>query len=553
MTKDSPGKVAQTIVPLRQNAAMLRDVASIADLAAAAVALGAASVGELTAAERELAAASEFRLSASAARRLASAIRAGRDPLGDVYGELRTAEERRPLGQTYTPDVIVKAMVKWAKSNGSPVRVVDPGAGSGRFIVAAGKAFPDADLVASDIDPLAALMTRAALAATGTADRASVTVGDYRALDLPKLDGPTLFIGNPPYVRHHLIDASWKRWLSETADRHGVESSGLAGLHAHFFLATAEHARPGDYGVLITSAEWLDVNYGKLIRQLLVGELGGVGLHVIEPEAMPFADAATTGAIAAFKVGSEPQSMKLRRVEDAHQLGALAGGVSIKRERLVEARRWTPLTRAPKRVPEGYVELGELCRVHRGTVTGSNRVWVVAPDADLPEAYLTPTVTKARELFLAGAHLNSTEALRRVLDLPVDLDSIEDADDRARVDEYLAKAKRAGVDKGYVASTRRAWWSVGLREPAPILATYMARRPPTFVRNLADARHINIAHGLYPREPLTDKVLDALAASLRESISLHEGRTYAGGLTKFEPREMERLYVPHPDQLVGDG
>jgi hypothetical protein len=26
-----------------------------------------------------------------------------------------------------------------------------------------------------------------------------------------------------------------------------------------------------------------------------------------------------------------------------------------------------------------------------------------------------------------------------------------------------------------------------------------------------------------------------------------DGRTYAGGLTKFEPREMERLLVPTPE------
>jgi adenine-specific DNA-methyltransferase len=40
---------------------------------------------------------------------------------------------------------------------------------------------------------------------------------------------------------------------------------------------------------------------------------------------------------------------------------------------------------------------------------------------------------------------------------------------------------------------------VRLRPPAPILATYMARRPPAFVHNLAGARHVNIDHGLYPR------------------------------------------------------
>jgi adenine-specific DNA-methyltransferase len=30
---------------------------------------------------------------------------------------------------------------------------------------------------------------------------------------------------------------------------------------------------------------------------------------------------------------------------------------------------------------------------------------------------------------------------------------------------------------------------------------------------------------------------------------VRDGRTYSGGLTKFEPREMERLIVPSPDIL----
>jgi hypothetical protein len=77
----------------------------------------------------------------------------------------------------------------------------------------------------------------------------------------------------------------------------------------------------------------------------------------------------------------------------------------------------------------------------------------------------------------------------------------------------------------------------------------MARRPPAFVRNPAGAGHINIAHGIYPRVPLPPAALGRLAAHLRTSVSQGEGRTYAGGLTKFEPREMERLMVPGPELL----
>jgi len=78
----------------------------------------------------------------------------------------------------------------------------------------------------------------------------------------------------------------------------------------------------------------------------------------------------------------------------------------------------------------------------------------------------------------------------------------------------------------------------------------MARRPPAFVRNLAAARHVNIAHGLYPRDALPPEALDRLAAHLRGSVTTAEGRVYAGGLAKFEPGEMQRLPVPAPALLL---
>src|SRR6185312_8366475 len=115
--------------------------------------------------------------------------------------------------------------------------------------------------------------------------------------------------------------------------------------------------------------------------------------------------------------------------------------------------------------------------------------------------------------------------------------------ERLAVDRFIARASKLGVEQGYVAKNRKRWYSVGLREPAPILATYMARRPPAFVRNQAGARHINIAHGLYPTIKMDERILTKLIDHLSTATNLNDGRTYAGGLTKFEPREMERLLV----------
>lgn len=524
------------------------------ELAAICAALGARGVPGWTSREDALAAGAP----AIAPRRLEAiraALQRGQDPLGEAFCALRSPATRRPAGATYTPRAMVDAMVAWARAAmaRAPARIVDPGTGSGRFLVAAGRAFPRARLVGVELDPLAAMMARASLAASGMAGRSAVIVADYRDMPLPG-DRPTLFLGNPPYVRHHDIPACWKDWLAQTATAHGLPASRLAGLHVHFLLATLAHALPGDAGAFVTSAEWLDVNYGQLARDLLSGPLGGLRIDVIEPTAQAFADAQSTAAITCFRVGAATPSMHLRRVRSLEELAPLRHGRRVSRQRLAGSARWTPLLSdaAPpaSAKPGELIELGELCRVHRGQVTGANRIWIADPATpSLPASVLFPAVTRARELFAAGGALVDDAGLRRVIDLPPEFDQMSAAERKA-VERFLRWARERGGDAGYIARHRSPWWSVRLREPPPILATYMARRPPAFVRNRVRARYLNIAHGLYPRAPLSDAYLDALAAYLSGGVEAGQGRTYAGGLTKFEPREMERILVPRPEALT---
>lgn len=517
-------------------------------LASTAMALGADTLGAFTPQERALVATATKAPARPILNALVELIRDGHDPLGDAFCALRTPALRRENGATYTPAPIVQTMVDWA-SAGTPTRVVDPGVGSARFLMRAAAAFPKAELVGIDIDPLAALVARANLAAIGAAGRARIVLGDYRRFD-ESTTGRTLYIGNPPYVRHHQIPLKWKEWLFTEAASIGLPASKLAGLHVYFYLATVLKAKPKDYGAFITASEWLDVNYGALVRSLILNQLGGQSVTVIEPTAQPFPDAATTAAITTFEIGAKPKSVFFRRVDNLGDLDTLGKGRKVHRDRLAVEARWSFLTHETQKAPEGYVELGELCRVHRGTVTGANDVWIAGEhSAGLPDSVLFPTVTRARDVLDAAGILADPAKLRRVIDLPPDLDEL-DTSERNAVKRFLKVARQMGANKGYVASHRKAWWSVGLRRAAPIISTYMARRPPAFVMNQVDARHINIAHGLYPRDTMSEPVKQALVDFLQSNISQRSGRTYAGGLTKFEPREMERLMVPGPALLA---
>lgn len=507
---------------------------------------------ELSRSERDVIASIEISpISITKLRTLRQAIKMGQDPLGEAFSLLRSASNRRCIGAVYTPLPIIRSMLHWLSNEVTPSRIVDPGAGSGRFVLMAGKQFPEAHLVAVEIDPVAALMLRANVQAAGLADRTTVIVDDYRNVTLPEIKGTTAFIGNPPYVRHHDIDAHWKAWYAERFASLGICASALAGLHLHFFLQTRLLAKVGDIGTFITSAEWMDVNYGSALRNLLMHDLGGLALHVLEPTVKAFPGTATTAAITCFRVGETERPFRVRSVSTLSRLNGLSTGTAVERERLQNSNKWSIILRPGIPVAGGEIELGELFRVHRGQVTGANKLWIASEQAQkLPARVLVPAVTKAKELIDAGERLIAVETLRRVVDLPPELDEFTAAE-RRHINAFLKWVRDQGGDQSYTAQHRKAWWSVGLKEPAPILCTYMARRPPQFTLNACNARHINVAHGLYPRDDIDPGVIALMISWLNQNISTTSGRTYAGGLTKFEPKEMERLRIPCMGTFVG--
>ena len=409
------------------------------------------------------------------------AIGTGADPLGDEFCRLRSAERRRGDGAVYTPRRIVDAMVSWAARVGTPpARIVDPGAGSGRFLLAAGRAFRDATLVAVEVDPLARLLLEANAKALGMDQRLTVLSDDYRSIRLSRLAGPTLFVGNPPYIRHHGIPRAWKEWFAGAAAELGLGASKLAGMHVHFLLKTCQLAGPGDYGAFVTAAEWLDVNYGDLVRKMLTKHLGGISVHVIRAGAMPFPGTATTAAVTCFRVG-ETGGIRFRRVAALEELDGLRGGTPVSRTTLAGTPRWSTFLRPAAPRPRGHFELGELCSVHRGQVTGCNRVWIAGTyPGELPAAFLEPVVSRARELFEAGPSLGDASLLHRLVSLPEDLDEL-DEEARPGVERFLAWARKSGAHRSYVATHRRKWWSVPLGSSGPD-SVYLHGASPTRIR-----------------------------------------------------------------------
>jgi adenine-specific DNA-methyltransferase len=536
--QNSPTGAISGLTPSRsaspdETANAFERLAGLAKACGAADAGGALSPAERVWLERAVA------VPASEVRAARNQILAGGDPLGDTFLSIRSVRQRRGDGAFYTGEAIRHSMVAWALQH-EPQRLIDPGCGSGRFAGHALRERPQLPVLALDTDPIATLMTRALLAVL-KATNAGVMCGDYLTAHIPRIDGRTAFVGNPPYVRHHDIDAAVKEHIATLASEAGLRGGGLAGLYVWFFAATyARHGVPGDIGAFVTSAQWMDSTYGHILRELLAGSLGGRSLLTFEAASSPF-DAMTTASIATFEIGCNASSMLIGTAPaQAGSFELERVGHAVDRDVLRVCARWSQNT-DPSRAPDSGPTIGSRFRVSRGQVTGDNAFFVMSGQRAIDlgiDAFCIPAISAAREILSSGGAVSGHTLRRVALCVPPDTD-LAGVPALAR---YIAEGEQRAVHLRYIPSHRKPWYAIAYPRP-PIVATYMARRPPYFAENPDGAAVLNIAHGLFPRA-LMDR------AALRETVErlnaararfAGRGRTYHGGLQKFEPGDLAAL------------
>lgn len=467
------------------------------------------------------------------------------DSLGDEFMSSFSATTRRATGSTYTPIEIVNSMILESAREIDPEYVVDCGCGSGRFALAAAMMFPKAKVYAVDNSSLACTMCSENVRRYGFSDRIEVVNASFLDFSLPRGRGKTLWIGNPPYVRHHNIAADDKKSFKSVAGRLDLPSSCLAGLHIHFLAHIADLWQSGDFGLLITSAEWMDVNYGNFARKLLTTRLPIAHMRLFDRSVRLFEGTDSTAVV--FSFSDMPRDVVAVTLPDG-------SNISIPLEVLNISQKWSRtidcVIDGSGSSLEGMIPLGSLASVHRGVVTGNNKFWVRSAHelAAFPEELSTPIVAHAREIMDGCVAKGRPDLLGRLITLPVDLGTLSGSA-LTFAEKIVAEGSRHGIDKGYVAGSRRAWWSVQPPSPPAIMMTYMSRKNPTFIRNDLGLPMLNVVHGIYPKRNLSDRALDNLVDYLNTHVNLRDGRVYCGGLAKFEPKEAEAILVPCVEQL----
>lgn len=479
---------------------------------------------------------------------------------------IKTQAERNKLGQFATPTGLAREILAYGVSllpQGERIRFLDPAVGTGSFYSALLSQVQRDRIdsaVGFEVDPHYGLPA---------AEMWNDACLEYRHEDFTRaVPAPSanLLICNPPYVRHHHLDADDKGRLQLASSKaFGGKISGLAGLYCYFLAIADGWMADGGVAAWLIPSEFMDVNYGRAVKRYLLDGVTLLHIHRFDPNEVQFADALVSSAIVFFRKASPPP---------AHEVEFSYGGtlrephdvrhVSI--EALRSEPKWTRFPASAERTRFDGPVVSDFFRIKRGIATGDNGYFILSEDEiaarELPRKLFKPILPSPRYMpqdVVEADERGEPILPKRLFLFDTKLSEPEINERYPALAAYLAEGRERGLNERYLCRTRKPWYSQENRPAAPIVCTYLGRgdsksgRPFRFIRNRSSATIANVYLAMYPTEAfaraieadpnLMDVAWQALNRITPEQL-LGEGRVYGGGLHKLEPKELANVPVP---------
>ena len=484
------------------------------------------------------------------------------DVLATIYERAVTPRNRRRLGTFFTSAVLVEHMLATGERlvGRAPDVVVDPGAGVGAFSLAAARRWPDARVIAVDINVVTLGLLAARMDYAGVSDRAELVLGDFVAwLRTRQRDTESVWltVGNPPFTRSQSLDAQTKQDAANAAG--DMVASGHATLSTLFAAAVARNLEPQDAMALVLPAAWTYTRSARELREgLWLQRARGLELHRWPTSARAFTGPSVTATVIALGAKQpEPQPF-------VHGIATVVDGAVV----VTDSRYHRRMGHCPDPLPGGAGRrvladttthrLEEVFRSRRGVATGANSYFFLTKEEakKLPDGATRPGICTLRGTPMSQIVLDQ-EAWRgqsaiggRCHLLDIDEEVLGDRE----VVAWLARGRRLGLHERYLCRHRNPWYALEeMAVPDALLSPLITAHGLRIVSNEVGAIPSNSLYGLYLCEGvhanLGARVIEWLRGSAGVAALRDHGRQFAGGSIKLEPRELRTL--PIPDHVFG--
>jgi hypothetical protein len=391
---------------------------------------------------------------------------------------------------------------------------------------------------------------------------------DLLSLDAADLGGGfEAILGNPPYIRHHLLSETMAERGRESARKIGIALNGRSDAWAYFCAHLITFLSAQGKLALVLPGSVLHADYAEPLLDALAAKTGEVQLIRMSDRLFPGVQERTV-LLLIDRAKSSGGKVIYRRIAGLDGLRRALGrelqrprrnGEGLRDSRLpwrlnaTEAKVWEEVC------ARDVAQLGDLARIRIGVVTGANSFFVRSES----EAEALGRRVGSVPIVSRGAWLNQTSwdqaRQAEVTELPSRLlvfpPSEEGLSGRAR--EELRRGERENLDQRSHCARRSPWYAIKDTASPDLFLPYMASQPRQMVINVAKATCTNAIHRVWlqPDAGLSVRALAAASWSTLYRLSAElVGRSYGGGVLKLEPTEAKalRIVMGGEPELLGE-
>lgn len=457
---------------------------------------------------------------------------------------------RKKFAQFFTPQPIADLMADWLLGNKKSETILEPAFGLGVFSRALLNRNPNLTIKGFDIDEI--ILTEAKNHFNAFPN-VSLYLKDYMFNDWEnKYDG---IICNPPYLKFHDYDNI--QTLQEIENRLKFKFNGFTNLYTLFLLKSVFQLNKDGRAAYIIPSEFLNSDYGKLIKEYLLKTKTLRHLFVIDFKENVFDDAMTTASILLLANDENDSEIHISTIDSKSDLQLIKsyidlyprskGEFSFAPKDLDPNIKWRKYYQLQNSINyNNLVPFSTYARVVRGIATGANKYFTFKPskakEYSIPSSHLLPCICKAKDVksnFFTTDYFNDL----------VEKDELTylfngQNGENEKVENYINIGEQEEINKRFLTKSRNPWYALENRPPAPIWVSVFNRNGIKFIRNEANISNLTTFHCVYPTDTnlfskiSTDLLFAYLLTNVAKDIFNDNRREYGNGLKKFEPNDL---------------
>ena len=465
----------------------------------------------------------------------------------------RAVEGAKEKGAYYTPDRVVRSLLKWAVRSEED-RLLDPSCGDGRFIAGHLRS------VGIEQDPSASAV------ALQRAPDALIHEGEFFAWAGSTEERFECAVGNPPFIRYQRFKGPVRQRALNLCAGLGARFSALSSSWPLFLVATAHLLHRGGRMAFVVPAEVGHAPYSAPLIEYLAAHFSCLHIIAIKNKLFPDLSEDCWLLYADGKGGSTTEIglSALDRFECRVTPPPVITRVALSEWRTRWNRRLRPflMPKAGRDLYErlthddGSLRLGALAQINVGYVSGANDFFHLrlseARKLGIPDACLQTTVRNAR--VLPPAQINASTVKRWLREdrqtLLLRLGKGQELPGTVRA--YLGTEQAEEAAARYKCRMRDPWYVVPDVKIPDYFLSYMSGRRVSLVQNAARCACTNSLHTVRINEKAALPRIRAVRRSPLFQLSCEiEGHPLGGGMLKLEPREACNVLIPSQEALAG--